>query len=178
MKKPIENLQFAPVKVTRAAVVEAASKYIGMPYTRSASWVGRVGDEHLYNADGQLIGRTNCFALLLMVAIDVRWLPRDFDINLSPENFGGREPAKTLIEILHLNCTEIEVAAMRGGDVVLMQYKDINPKNNEPHHVALCVGANSFIHANEATGKVSEMSLDPLFATRITSAWRLKNVVD
>ena len=154
------------VTVTREELVDAASAYIGIPYCRNSSWIEWVSFAP--------VGRLSCFGLFLQVAKDVALLPSDFDICLSPENFGGRKKAAILHEILELNFDPVQHKEV--GDVLILRFE--GAKN--PHHVALCSGPNEIIDAcgrNAAdTGFVARSRMDALMQRRIVQIWRLANL--
>ena len=176
------NLIFAPLAVTPGEVVAQVSRYVGLPYVQSSTYVEW--------QSGVPVGRTNCFGLLLLTARELGLLPDDFDVNLSPATF-GQSVEKTLIEILHENFTLVGLDAMAAGDVLLLRYRDRDARLVEPHHVAMCVKARALIgepafysapemiHAVNMTasgaGSVYRVQMDALFMGRVVSVWRMKN---
>lgn len=174
--------------ITGQQIADAAKGYKGLKYVLGSTAIAR-------SPTGIVTGYTNCYGLLLQIAKDLSLLPGSFDVNLPPQLY-GQSQAKSLLEILDLNFDKVSDMAV--GDIILMAYKDVDPKLNEPHHVGVVVESkeNGFnidvsrsgigdgfaktyyveiIHAIRPNGVVQQR-LDALMAERITSIWRIKNV--
>lgn len=175
-----DDLKFRDVAVTREELVAAVKKYNGLQYRASGSWVS-------CDPSGNLGGWCNCYGVLLLAARDVGLVPADFDVNLSPARWGQAE-AKTLWEIINQNFTQVATVAesvtMCAGDVLLMRYRDVDPRLNEPHHVGMCVEESTWgrpsklLHASQGTGRVVICDLDRLFEQRIAGVWSLNNFTE
>lgn len=162
------DLLFLPVTVTRTQLVECVLSFEGLPYRVNSSCA--VKDEN-----GEWVGHANCFGVLLLAARELGLLPATFNVDLPPAIWGQKKE-KTLWEIIHYNFDKVKRPDMAPGDVVLMQYKDVDPSRNEPHHVLMCVAPGKIFHASDALGRCYVCLLDPLFEARIDSVWRLRNL--
>lgn len=166
------ELVFNPVDVTRSQICAAAKEFIGMEYSANTNVATR--DE-----SGKWRGSCNCYGVLLLAARECGLIDADFDLGLPPALWGQRQ-AKTLWEIIHANCEEVEPDVMMAGDVLLFRYRDANPTLKEPHHVGMIISdfPPMLLHAGQAAGRVYTCNIDELFLQRIESVWSLKNYVD
>lgn len=166
-------LQFTPQPITGTHIAAAALEYKGLRYNLASTCIAR-------SPTGLIDGYTNCYGLLLQVAKDLALLPVEFDVNLPPQLY-GKSQAKTLVDILNLNFDKVSEPEI--GDIVLMAYKDENPRFNEPHHVGVITGHSGLeykmlhaVHSIGATdGGVIEQRMDALMKTRVDGVWRIKS---
>lgn len=176
-------IKFLPATPTRSEIVAAATPYLGLDYSMRSVYVTR-------NADGTLSGKLDCLRLLLFICRDVGYLPEDFDMNMRrPRNHFGKPPSadETVWQMLRTNCTEVNKNEVLPGDVLLMQFDDIDPRLNEIHHVAMKMGQDPFpygtmIHAINSnangSGRVQEARIDQLCFNRIKAAYKIKGIRD
>lgn len=171
--------------ITGQQIADAAKGYKGLKYVLGSTAIAR-------SPTGIVTGYTNCYGLLLQIAKDLSLLPGNFDVNLPPQLY-GQSQAKSLLQILDLNFDKVSDMAV--GDIILMAYKDVDPKLNEPHHVGVVVESTplytekmwhvdeitsdshyryEIIHAIRPNGVVQQR-LDALMAERVTGVWRIKS---
>lgn len=165
------SLLFAPVQVPRADFVEAARRFIGVPYSAQNT---------CYFGPGEARNRCDCTGLLLLAAREVGWLPPDFDCNLPPSAFEGQNRATSLKGLLSLNTSAVPKHEMQPGDVLMMRWKD--ETKDTARHVALLsnLEPTKFIQACEdwaGHGKVHETFLDGDSNARIVAVYRIRNIV-
>ncbi len=171
---------FQDAHPTRDEIVNAAMLYLGVAYSKRGAYI-------VWNPDlGLWQGRLDCLRFLLHVARDVGYLPSDFDVNLSRPH--PKLPVDALMwELLYANLDEIPKTSVRSGDVLLLQYNDINPDLQEAHHVGIVTSAKpapfgSLIHCEDfeadGAGRVIETRIDIKIWNRIASAWRLRGIAE
>lgn len=176
------DLKFRDVHPSRERFVRACRKFKALDYHVSQTWVEWEGDR----LTGTPRGHASCVGLILLGVLYVRLLPDGFDLNLSPENFGGVRPVKTLWNILHENCTQVDKESLMIGDILLFRYADVRPDLTRPHHIGVFVEANTMrmIHAASITiggeGKIKEEHFgpdrNPLQWSRLEEVWRINNL--
>jgi len=177
MMRHREKLTFNPIPITPAQLVAAMLKYDGMAYADGATVVDRdEKGELLRDGAGIVQGHGNCFGVLFLAAIDLGlW---SGDPNLPPSAYSGQDQIKTLAEVLEYNFTTHPRDTVRAGDVLMMRYRDTNPRHTTPHHVALCIESPPnprMIHASNGAGRIYSCMICPVMLPRIELACRLRN---
>jgi hypothetical protein len=171
------NLKFKPREITGEEIARVASRYQGIAYNRGTTQI-------ISKPDGTYSGITNCFGFKLRVLNDLELYVPPIDENLTPSLFGQRE-VKTLWEIINLNFSIVATHLMQVGDMLLLKYQDVDPRNRTEHHIATVVSnmaayANepglSMIHADDAKGEVSTVPITRI-ANRIMSVRRMNLVL-
>lgn len=173
-------LQFQPVpELQPYDLVEAARRFIGVPYSMRHTFCEEL-------PDGTMRGHVDCVRLPLRVAQMVGLLPQgvDFSLRRPPDMKLTRE--ELLWELLHNNFVEILPSQREPGDLLLMNWRDVDAKGSV-HHVAfytshLPAPHGSLLEAldrdNGGTGCVSETRIDALTVERrLDSVWRLKQFI-
>lgn len=173
------DLQFNSVTVSRAQLVAAVRRYEGLEYSPDVTQVRVL-------ASGEVSGCANCFGVLLLAARDLGMLAPDFDVNVAP-GAGGVRRARILRRLLELNFDLVPRESLRSADVLLCLHRDVDPRLNEAHHVAMCVSSEpaprgSMFHAlnngGGVVGKTFVQRIDALTWERIAEVHRLKGIVD
>lgn len=176
-------VKFLPAQATRSQLLRAIRRYIGVEYSMRNVYVRE-------RPDGSLYGKTDCLRLLLMACRDVGYLPPEFNMNMKrPREANGRppSPSDTVWQMLETNCEQIAKEAAVPGDVLLMQFDDVDPRLNEIHHVAMKTSNDPFpygmmIHAlnseADGSGRVQEVTINQLSFGRIKSAYSIKGIIN
>lgn len=180
MYAPDEEIVFRPVRPRISRFVGSALRLEGVEFHKS--------NTQIEWKDGQPFGHCSCVGLVFMALQLVRLLPDGFDMNLSPENFGGARPAKTLWKILHRNARQRDKETVRVGDIGLLRYKHVRNDLERPHHVGIITNLSplTMIHASSlnlgGNGRVKTEVIDPkhdpLLYDALEEIWRIPALRD
>lgn len=150
---PLTEPAAAP-RPTRAAVVETARAYIGVPFRHQ--------------------GRTSlgldCAGLVIRVGVELGALPLGFDVAGYARNPDG----VSMLAACRAHLEPIPVERMGAGDVALFRIV------TDPQHLAIVgdyfAGGLSLIHAYAPARKVTENRFDADWQSKLVAAFRLRGV--
>lgn len=166
-----QELEFLPVALAPSDLVATILEYTNLPYNEGATCAN-------WEEGRGWVGHANCFSVFLLAARRHGLLKPKLAENLNlPPAIWGQSSVKSLWEIIDWNFNRVERPQMDAGDVLSLQYKDVDPTLNEPHHVAICtnINPNRMFHASQSVGHSYSTDIDILIEPRIKNIWRMKN---
>jgi len=142
------------IEVRAAEIIKTAKAWIGTPYQHQAS-IRQIGSD--------------CLGLVSGVAIDLKYLPKDF-YKIDPETIGyGRQPYGKLVPLFQKYCEEIGIDELSAGHIIIFRIK------KEPQHCGIFIGDNRLIHAYQTVPFVVEHEMTEEWQNRITNIFRFPN---
>ncbi|WP_414831682.1 DUF6950 family protein [Afifella sp. YEN Y35] len=144
-------------KVTRAAIVGAARRWIGTPYRHQAALRGVGAD---------------CLGLVRGVWREIYGEEAEIPPAYTPD-WAEARGEETLRDAARRHLCEIEISAARAGDVLLFRWRRGLPAK----HAAILSGEATMIHAHEGAA-VAEVALVPAWRRRIAYAFAFPNLDD